>query len=420
MIVFPTGAWAEGASFDQLLSTHDLWTFTQDNFQAANRELPFRWTSTARESARAARPGMTLFGLPLVEVIARFDGGRISGITANIYARGDAGNLPKEKYDALIRASADAISKATGVKAIERGKDPASAVNADGLVWRTVTGLYTLEYSFTREMRTRGIPFRAEFVRLSVVPPPQGAGSLLTAAPGPTPRFNPAAHIQRDAATGDVFIKDVPMIDQGAKGYCVVASAERVLRYYGVAVDANELAQIANSNATGGTSYPAMISALRKIAGRSKVRVQEIQRIEARDFLALIKEYNRVARETGAAEVSVSGQVIDMAAIYGAMRGDILREARGRRPSDTDRFQRTVRENVDKGVPLLWTVHLGLLGETFAPQANGGHMRLIIGYNQKTRDILYTDSWGTGHEIKRMGLADAWTISTGLTKIEPL
>ena len=40
--------------------------------------------------------------------------------------------------------------------------------------------------------------------------------------------------------------------------------------------------------------------------------------------------------------------------------------------------------------------------------------------NAKTNDIFYSDSWGAGHERKRMSAADAWTITTGMTKIEPL
>jgi hypothetical protein len=43
------------------------------------------------------------------------------------------------------------------------------------------------------------------------------------------------------------------MVDQGDKGYCVVASVERVMRYYGAAVDQHELAQVANSDAAIGT-----------------------------------------------------------------------------------------------------------------------------------------------------------------------
>ena len=33
----------------------------------------------------------------------------------------------------------------------------------------------------------------------------------------------------KDAASGDVYIQDVPMVDQGQKGYCAVACTERVV-----------------------------------------------------------------------------------------------------------------------------------------------------------------------------------------------
>ena len=93
------------------------------------------------------------------------------------------------------------------------------------------------------------------------------------------------------------------MVDQGAKGYCVVASTERVMRYYGADVDANELAQMAKSDAEAGTSYGAMIAALKKVAGRLKVRVREVEKLDAKDVLGLIRDYNRVAKKEGASAI---------------------------------------------------------------------------------------------------------------------
>jgi hypothetical protein len=417
---FVAQAHAATVSFDALVATPNLWALSQDEFQKAAATLPFEWTSSARDSARASVPGMTLFGMPLVEVVARFEGRKLSAFTANIYARGDVGELPKEKFDLLVRWSAEAIGRATKAKFTVRGRDPASAVKADGLVWKTDTALYTLEYSFTKETKSRGIPFRAEFVRLEIISPPKGAGSLLTASVGSRPLFIPASHLQRDVVTGDVFIKDVPMVDQGQKGYCVVASTERVMRYYGVNVDANELAQVANSDAEGGTGYTEMVAALKKVAAVLKVRVREVQKFEIRDILTMIKDYNRAAKKAGARELPDPGYRLDMNAIYGAMKGELLREARTKNKENLDRFQRSVRESVEKGVPLLWTVSLGLFPEKDVPQGGGGHMRIIIGYNPKTNDVLYTDSWGAGHELKRMSAVDAWTITTGLMTIEPL
>ena len=310
---------AADASFDAILATPGLWLLNQDDFQKNTSALLFRWTSTARDSARAARSGMALFGLPVVEAIARFDADKLTSFTANVYARGDAGDLTKDRFDALVRDSVAAITKATNVKFTDRGKDPSSAVKAEGLLWKTDAALFTLEYSFTKEMKTRDIPFRAEFVRLQITPPPKGVAALTSAGSASLPRFSAAAHIQRDAVTGDTFIKDVPMVDQGQKGYCVVASTERVMRYYGGDVDANELAQIANSDAEGGTSQAAMIASLKKVSARLKVRVRELEKMEVKDILELIKDYNRAAKKDGASQIPDQGRMLDMGAIYAAM-----------------------------------------------------------------------------------------------------
>ena len=89
---------------------------------------------------------------------------------------------------------------------------------------------------------------------------------------------------------------------------------------------------------------------------------------------------------------------------------EILKEGKGRGTA-RDGFVRDVKEKINKGVPLLWAVVLGKVKEGKLPQMLGGHMRLIIGYNDKTNEILYSDTWGAGHELKRMSVDDAWAIT---------
>ena len=284
-------------------------------------------------------------------------------------------------------------------------------------MWQTQKSQYLLEYSFTKEMKSRGIPFRAEFVRLEVRPIEKKA-TMLTSATPTRGKFNPVQHVERKS-DGDVWLKDVPMVDQGQKGYCVVASTERVMRYYGADVDANELAQIANSSASGGTSLTGMTESLKKVAARLRVRVREHEKLDVKSILDLMKDYNRAAKKAKEREISDQGQMLDVAEIYGAMKGPVLKEARTKNKADANRFLRDVQSHVDTGIPLLWSVQLGLVQEPEIPQANGGHMRLIIGYNAKTQEIIYSDSWGAGHERKRMKVEDAWTITTALLSIEP-
>lgn len=362
---------------------------------------------------------LTAYGLPAVESIARFKDGKLAEITVMLDARGDAGELAKEKFDALVRTSAETLDKITKTKFTLRGKDPKNAVKADGLIWQTDQAHYLLEFSFTKEVRSRDIPFRAEFVRLEITPPDPDWGRVASVKSTSSTKFDGAAHVKRDTTSGDVWLGDVPMVDQGQKGYCVVAATERVMRYYGISVDQQELAQAANSSAEGGTSSSAMLGVLKKLSTRLKVRVREVEKSDVKQILGLISDYNRAAKRADAAPLPEQGSMIDMGEIYRAMNVDVLREVRTKNKSDLTRFQRAVQSHIDEGTPLLWTVMLGKVPEPRIPQNAGGHMRLIIGYNPKTAEILFSDSWGAGHELKRMSTADAWTITTGATSIEP-
>lgn len=412
---------APAQSLEPLIARPDLWQTPRADFVAQNHELGFRWISEAGNVAQSTQPGLTLFDNPVYQAIARFEGDRPKQLTLSLYNRGDAGDLPREKFEALQRMCVEKMTALAGSKPVVRGKDAGNAVKAEGVSWRNDASVFLLEYSFTREVKTRDIPYRAEFMRLEVTPAdkPQSLISSTFAAQAPA-RFEGASHVKR-APSGDVVIEGLPMVDQGEKGYCVVASAERVMRYYGAKVDEHELAQIANTSAAGGTSNEAMFEALKKLSNRLRVKIRSLEAFDVKRFVALIEDYNRLAkRGHRAAEIDISNRQIDAQAIYAQMKPELLREVRTRNKSEASRFFRDVQMRVDEGVPPLWSVMLGVVPEEKAPPGVGGHMRLITGYNAQTSEIIYSDSWGLGHEAKRMALDDAWTITTGLNSIEPL
>ena len=66
-----------------------------------------------------------------------------------------------------------------------------------------------------------------------------------------------------------------------------------------------------------------------------------------------------------------------------------------------------------------WALQLGIVEEKDIPQAKGGHMRIILGYNEATEEIYYSDSWGAGHEKKSMDMKSAFWISMALWEIRP-
>lgn len=415
-LVFGSSVFAE--SLDPLLSMENLWALKPDEFISAGGKLGYEWTSSAHDSARVARKDLSVFGLPAIESIARFEKDKLNEITVVLYGRGDAGDLPKDKFDTLVRTSADALTKATNVKFTARGKDPTNAVKADGLLWQTDKARYLLEYSFTKDLKT--LTFRAEFVRLEITAPEKKLSLLASATNLSRAKFSGPMHVKRDTTSGDVSLSDIPMVDQGQKGYCVVAATERVMRYYGTQVDQQELAQVANTATEGGTSSDAMLDALKKLSARLKVRVREVEKFDVKELLKLMADYNLAAKRAKTTPIPDQGRMINVKEVYDSMNVDLLREVRTKNKSDLHRFQRAVQAHIDQGIPLLWTVMLGKVAEPHIPQNAGGHMRLIIGYNNAKDEILFSDSWGAGHELKRMSTTDAWTITNGTMSIEPL
>ncbi len=419
-----TPAAAPASSLDSALTPETLWNTPAQEWLAQHATANgLRWVSAAQTSIQSTSKSATLYGLPVYQTLVQVENEKPVKATILFYNRGDAGLIDRDQFSNLIQRVQVGISNATGTTPKARGRDRTSAVRAEGYQWSTPQAEYLLEYSFVREDKGRGIPFRGEFIRLEITPF-QAPLSLMAEAQkarenqGP---FKGSDHVTRDAASGDVFLADIPMVDQGAKGYCVVASAERVLQYYGIRADSHELAQLADASASEGTSVEAMTNSLKTLAARLRIRTRSHITLEVRSFLELVKEYNLVAKRAKKPELKVGGYRINIAEIYNSMDPEVLREARTRRKSGITSFQRQITTHIDKGVPLLWSVMLGVIPEEkYTPQSAGGHMRLIIGYNTKTEELIFSDSWGHGHEAKRMPLADGWAVTTGLATIEPL
>lgn len=431
----PAAAKPAGRPLDFLIQGPNVWEITEENFQKEMAAARFAWLSERHDQARFFGAGLSLWegAVKLNEAIIEFGPEKtLSRQTFSIFSRGDSGVLPgnRDQFEKQINSIRDTITQRLGVPFTERGKDKTSAVAAEGFLWTKAPSAYLLEYSYQREMKSRGIEFRPEFIRLRVapIPKPPAIGAATSTRPGSATvaKSSLTGNLKREE-NGDVYIATMPMVDQGPKGYCAVATAERVFRYYGIPVDQHEMAQVAGTgtgeDGGGGTSPTKMYEALKKLEGRLHVRVRVIEDWEFKKFSAMVGNYNKEAKRAGKSEVSAEPRngTIYIDEIYGAMDGQILKTARTERDrSGYGKFQRSLTGLIDQGVPIMWGVILGLLPEPEIPQANGGHMRLIIGYNSKTGEILYSDSWGAKHALKRMPFTSAYTMTTGLYYMEPI
>ena len=78
-----------------------------------------------------------------------------------------------------------------------------------------------------------------EFLRLRMARPrAKGmlAASLKHERGGAAVRLGDLPRNVEKADNGDIYVSNLPMVDQGAKGYCVAATVQRLFEYYGIGV----------------------------------------------------------------------------------------------------------------------------------------------------------------------------------------
>ena len=322
-----------------------------------------------------------------------------------------------------VRDTAAAIERwigAAGRKAEDELRT--AGVKREALVWSKGGTRYRLVGSYSTKDRDGTFAFRAEFLRLTCEPAAAAAAGAAQAASGPrpaSPAGRPPARRPETRPNGDIVLTAVPMVDQGDKGYCSVATMERITRYYGLPIDQHELAQLGASDPSAGTDASLLIQALQRVGPKIGLRARVLEEIKLDDAVRLIDRYNREAKRADKPEIVV-GRVINLGDVYRKMDGAVLKDARNKDGGGRKGMMSDIQKALSEGVPLVWGVILGKVAEVPAlKQASGGHMRLIIGCNPKTNEILYSDSWGAGHEEKRMSLEDAWTITIGRYRVEP-
>ncbi len=401
------------ASFDlgEHFASTDAWSATADSFVSARRMEGFKIGDEKKTSADCLHRGTcTWHGLEVWESRVYFAEGGVQRVEMSLYNSGDdrAGGMGVDALNQLLDKVRAAIPASLGKPARTKSEKPRRGSTVKRQTWRKASEPVEIELAWG-QTGEKASETKADFVRVVLTSKKAGAKK----APKKVNSITRAKANVRKNEAGDVWIDNVPMVDQGQKGYCAAATAERVLRYYGYPVDEHEIAQIAGTTAQGGTSTDAMRDTVRKAASKYRLGYNEIVNMNE-DPQKSIKAYNQAAKRLKKPEISFNqflrGNTFMVGEMLEAMKPEVMHEMR-EKDFRAKAFVKKVREQIDKGNPVFWSVTLGIWQEPGLPQANGGHMRLIIGYNKKTNEILYSDSWGARHALKRMPGDWAFTIT---------
>ncbi len=185
---------------------------------------------------------------------------------------------------------------------------------------------------------------------------------------------------------GDVVIKNIPMVDQGPKGYCVPATFERYLRYVNIPVDMYILAMAGQTGVGGGTYLSAIMEAVESYLSSQNRSLKQIREtIDIRtvqkyidDGLPIIwplfssKQYNLYADQRTMKRKTISD--------WNAWKKKLEEEERDLR---------------------------------FSKNIQTAHVCLITGYNEVTGEIAVSDSWGSEFEERWISIKHAEQVSQG-------
>ena len=396
-----------------LFANKDAWTGKAEFFAVDHAKEGFAFASEDRDIVNCLKHDTcTWHGLKVWEAKVYFDKGgeeeKVSRVELSLYNRGDAkgeemdvpalktaiAKVAKE-IDPADKSKPEKTSLPNGTVRYRRAF--AKADPAAELVW----GLSAADPQKNRSV---------DYLRITLTPKgavKAKAGALAKRATGKAGKTKIKDNVTK-SPNGDIYIDNVPMVDQGQKGYCAAAVSERVLRYYGNQIDEHEIAQQAGTTAEGGTSISAMKEVIRHVGEKNGLGYQLIVSMTAGigDLEEEIARYNKAAKTEKKPSISLAqfthGNMISISEMQEAMDTKVVFAMRKKDPR-FKKFSAGVRQQVNAGIPVLWGVTLGIFPERGVnPQSKGGHMRLIIGYNDKKKEILYTDTWGEGHELKRM------------------
>jgi hypothetical protein len=189
------------------------------------------------------------------------------------------------------------------------------------------------------------------------------------------------------SANGDVTIQEIPMVDQGPKGYCVPATWERYLRYVDVPADMYVLAMLGNSGMGGGTS----LAAIR--AGVDSYVESYGRRIETADVPLDVDHVSKFIDQ-------------GLPLMWGCfVTKDVEKSinhhsAQRRTVTDWDTYKQSLVTD-DKALPPIDPEEARL----------NGHMRMIIGYNPQTDELAISDSWGENFAERWITVTEAQSTS---------
>ncbi len=170
----------------------------------------------------------------------------------------------------------------------------------------------------------------------------------------------------------DVIIENIPMFDQGTRGYCAIGTLAMITQYYGLNVNIEQLAAKGGYK-EGDVSNASVIPIYQAAAKEAKLRMTQGSKFDFRDAMREIER----------------GRPVLVWRYFSYPRNAV--HTRFKAAYDADPTATLPDPRKDKTEKSQWP-----------KPADGGHASLITGFNKERDEVLFTESWGEEKRHRRM------------------
>lgn len=365
-----------------LLADDTLWD-DEPSSVAKRLKLPVEGKTDRFEGYRAyPRPARNLLGADAHMLSLQAAEGRITSLVIQFANRGDWAafkNLEKQfgpskaelkDFEDALKRDFDTLSAALTANLGEPKREIAvGGLDAGRRSLRWESGAHVLLLSHDE----------GQMVSLKIIPAEKAASARL--GDDQVRRLFNERITRR--ANGDVILDQIPMVNQGPKGYCVPATFERYLRYAGIPADMYELAAAGGTSFGGGTQFRTMAAGLDRFVRRQGRRLEQVSpKLTVQGIARYIDE----------------GRPL-IWGMYSSPTYNALADANTR-----------ARSAADATAP--WKPELSPAGlATIEPSPDTAHACLIVGYNRASGEIAVSDSWGPRFQERWVPAAAAQKVS---------
>jgi hypothetical protein len=198
------------------------------------------------------------------------------------------------------------------------------------------------------------------------------ATKKLAESTGGTARRRESKDSVQTLPNGDQVITNIPMFNQGGRGYCAIGTLAMVTQYFGLTLNIDQLAAKAGYK-EGDTENAKIIPIYQAAAREAKLRFSQSKSMNFRDAMKAVEK----------------GEPVIIWRYFTRERDEVHSNFAKRLATDPTATLPDPRK--DKADRAQWPA-----------KGAGAHASIITGFNKKREEIIFTESWGENNRNRRM------------------